>query len=1087
METATTALGTVDETARRQFEAAWRQGQPAPIEQFLPAEDHPNYLATLEELVHIELELAWKSSPPQSAGATPDKPAPQRVEAYLARFARLNQPSIVLRLLGQEYRVRQQYGDHPSSHEYRERFPDLVATGQEVANSLLGSAGAAEELPQIPGYEILGLLGRGGMGVVYKARHVSLNRIVALKMISAGAGAGPEECARFRTEAEAVARLQHPNIVQIYEVGQHQGRPYFALEFVDGGTLAQKVAGKPQPARAAAEWVEILARAIHGAHLRHIVHRDLKPANVLLSADGILKITDFGLAKRLDSDASQTTTGALMGTPSYMAPEQTLGKTKEIGPATAAHAQGVILDERLTGRPPVHGETVLDTLAQLRIQDPVPPSRLRPKLARDLETICLKCLQKESPMRYASAEALADDLRRFLAGEAIHARATSAWERGVKWARRRPALAALLGVSGLSVLTVLAVVLGSNVRLKQERDATEWARQQADLNFSLARDAVDQMLTRVGQESLAQMPHMERLRRDLLEQALRFYQEFVKQKSTDPTVRMELGRAYWRLGEIHRLLKQLDQAEEPHRQAVAVYQKLTEEFPTVLDYGNALGISYANLGNLLKDLGRFPEAEQNLHQAISLQKKLLTEVPTQPYYHKHLADTYNTLGILLWHRRQVSEAEQAYRQALALLEPLAGDSAPLEFWRRLAMTHNNLGYLLARTDRLPEAEHNYRQALAVQEKLTAHSPQDPAYRQDLAGSHQNLGDLLHTTRPQEAEQAFRQALDIMQQLADDFPARPDYRDQLAQIQVALAHLLRHTNRLSEAEQPLRQALVLYKKLATDFPTASIYRSHLAELQTQLGELLQRTQRLPEAEQAYRQALAFFEKLAADTPGERNHRLNLIALHKKLGDLLAASGRGQPAEQAYRQAVLFQEKLITDYPDVPNYHLDLADTLRDLATLVYRRKELPAASQWLRQAIAHQQTARQLRPDNKELRQALCQNWGYLTSILVRLGDHGATAEASEEFFQVFPESAQNCYVAACFLAACVPLAENDGTLPSEKRQAAAQSYADRAMNRLREAIRQGFKDAEQLSQNAELDSLRSRDDFKKLLAEVAMP
>ncbi len=277
------------------------------------------------------------------------------------------------------------------------------------------------EAPRLRGYEVLGLLGSGGMGVVYKARDVRLKRLVALKMILAGAHARPEERDRFRREAEAVARLQHPNVVHVYEVGEQDGRPFLALEYVGGGSLAERLGGKPQPADEAARLVRALALAVHAAHRQGIVHRDLKPANVLLAEDGTPKVTDFGLAKRLD-EAGLTQTGAVLGTPSYMAPEQAVGDSRGVGPHTDVYALGAILYELLTGRPPFEGATLLETLEQVRAQEPLPLRRLRSDVPRDLETICRKCLEKEPARRYASAQSLADDLGRFLGGELIHAR-----------------------------------------------------------------------------------------------------------------------------------------------------------------------------------------------------------------------------------------------------------------------------------------------------------------------------------------------------------------------------------------------------------------------------------------------------------------------------------------------------------------------------------------------------------------------------------------------------------------------------------------------------------------------------------------
>jgi WD40 repeat protein/tetratricopeptide (TPR) repeat protein len=324
--------------------------------------------------------------------------------------------------------------------------------------------------PVVPGYDLLLELGRGGMGVVYRARHLALKRVVALKMILAGSGAAAEELARFRAEAEAVARLQHPNIVQIYEVSEYNGRPYCALEFVDGGSLADKLAHTPQAARYAAAVVQALARAVHHAHECGIVHRDLKPANVLLTRQGTPKVTDFGLVKRLDDDSGRTRSGAIMGTPSYMAPEQAAGRTREIGPLVDVYALGAILYEMLTGRPPFQGSSVYDTLEQVRTQEPVAPRQLNPAAPRDLETICLKCLQKEPAKRYAGADAMADDLRRFLGGEPIQARPVGAGERLWRWCRRKPALAALAGVSIAAVLVLAGVLLISDARVTKQRD-----------------------------------------------------------------------------------------------------------------------------------------------------------------------------------------------------------------------------------------------------------------------------------------------------------------------------------------------------------------------------------------------------------------------------------------------------------------------------------------------------------------------------------------------------------------------------------------------------------------------------------------
>ena len=294
-------------------------------------------------------------------------------------------------------------------------------------------------LPQITGYEVECVLGQGGMGVVYKARHLKLNRAVAIKMLLSGTYAGPHELMRFLREAKSVAGLRHPNIVQVYDVGDVEGRPYYTMEFLEGGNLAEKIAGQPQPGRQASEVVAALAEAVQVAHRNGIIHRDLKPANILLTADGTPKISDFGLARRFDSDERLTFSGARLGTPSYMAPEQALGKRGLIGPAVDIYSLGAVLYEMLTGRPPFRAETARETERQLLTEEPVPPRRLNAAVPRDLETICLKCLRKNPQCRYESAGAIAMDLHRFERGEVIAARPASWLERTGKWVRRCPA------------------------------------------------------------------------------------------------------------------------------------------------------------------------------------------------------------------------------------------------------------------------------------------------------------------------------------------------------------------------------------------------------------------------------------------------------------------------------------------------------------------------------------------------------------------------------------------------------------------------------------------------------------------------
>jgi serine/threonine protein kinase len=403
----------------------------------------------------------------------------------------------------------------PSSAAHRLEQADQ-ATAQWTPAADPARSALVFEPPTVPGYEILGELGRGGMGIVYQARQVALQRTVALKMILNGVHAGPKELGRFRAEAAVIARLQHPNIVQIYDVGEVAGRPYFVLEFVAGGSLAQYLHGKPQPMRQAATLIETLARAIHAAHVSGVVHRDLKPENILLTEvrsqepevrgqeaafltpdsrplAPVPKIADFGLAKRVEGDEeapglrSSTVSEEVLGTPHYMAPEQAASPRQPVGPATDIYALGAILYELLTGRPPFTGETPLDTVLQVLHNEPVSVTNLRPNVPRDLETICLKCLQKEPHKRYASARELAEDIQLFLRDKPIRARPVLAVEKLWRWVRGHPTPVALLAAALFAPVVALTALSLLSARLVRS-NAVESAAQQAELLEEATRE-----------------------------------------------------------------------------------------------------------------------------------------------------------------------------------------------------------------------------------------------------------------------------------------------------------------------------------------------------------------------------------------------------------------------------------------------------------------------------------------------------------------------------------------------------------------------------------------------------------------------
>jgi WD40 repeat protein len=518
--------GKPDDLAER-FRWLWQQGRRPDVRQFVAAAGRPT-LGQVLAVIRTDQCERWPRGQALPA------------ETYFQWWpALLGDQEAALELVYGEYVLREDLGQAPALADYVKRFPQFAARLRqqfELHRALaeadepltIGPAAGETEgpeeaprpstarpvaaidgtpLPRVAGYAVLAELGRGGMGVVYKARHLQLKRLVALKMILAGDSAGAGQRARFSREAEAVARLQHPNIVQIYEIGEQGGRAYLALELLQGSSLERVLDGTPQPPPGAARLVETLARAIHYAHERGVVHRDLKPANVLFSGEGRAvrgdssfretmnhpaqwatpKITDFGLAKQTDCGASATQEGTVVGTPSYMAPEQATGRAGDVGPACDVYALGAILYECLTGRPPFKGATPVDTLLQVLADEPVPPARLLPKVPRDLETVCLKCLTKDPRRRYESALALAEDLGRWLRGEAIRARPVSRAERLRKWVARQPALAAL---TGFSLLLLLASAVGAVVfTVRLARESKHAREQETKTRQALRREA----------------------------------------------------------------------------------------------------------------------------------------------------------------------------------------------------------------------------------------------------------------------------------------------------------------------------------------------------------------------------------------------------------------------------------------------------------------------------------------------------------------------------------------------------------------------------------------------------------------------
>jgi eukaryotic-like serine/threonine-protein kinase len=769
--------------------------------------------------------------------------------------------------------------------------------------------------PAIPGYEVIEELGRGGMGVVYKARQLGLNRTVALKMVLAGAHADPELLARFRSEAEAGARLRHPNIVQIYEVGAAAGLPFLALEYVGGGSLARWLGGTPLPPRAAAGLVETLARAVQTAHEQGIVHRDLKPANILLDGPGprptdpgTPKVADFGLAKLLDEEDSRTRTGAVLGTPSYMAPEQALGRTGDVGPAADVYALGAILYECLVGRPPFKAASAVETLEQVRSQEPVPPRRLQPAVPRDLDTVCLKCLSKEASRRYATAAELADDLARFGRGEPVRARPVGAGERVVKWVRRSPAVA---GLTLLSVVALLGLLVGGGVytvllrrardraevkevEANDEREAARRARRRAEENYQKALDAVQRFLTRVGESRLAEVPAMEGVRQELLQDALEFYQGLARQDDDpDPRVRREITLAHKRVANLQDMLGRRAAAEENYRQALARFEALAGERADATAWADLAGIVHDLSVHLLQS-GRREEGLHYCRRAYELFDQLHVADPGNAEYRDHLATCAANLGIT---SDDVNQGAEWLARAVRLREELLHDQPESAIQRySLAMAHLNFGSHWQLRGQLAKAAPEYRQAADLLDRLVADNPRSPGYRDTLARVCINLGLLDHQTNQfSRAEATFRRAADLLQELTREYPGVTAYPTLLGPLLSNHGNLLRDMKRPRESLRAYDRAISVLNEVRRRDPRNAAVALYLRNAHGSRAGLLASLGRWTES------AMDWDRVIAVAAPSERN----AFRLTRAL--ILGLSGNARrTAAEAEALAAVFHE-------------------------------------------------------------------------------------------------------------------------------------------------------------------------------------
>jgi tetratricopeptide (TPR) repeat protein/tRNA A-37 threonylcarbamoyl transferase component Bud32 len=725
--------------------------------------------------------------------------------------------------------------------------PDTPRADAETRADL--AADTPEMPPQLGDYELLAEVGRGGMGVVYRARQKSLGRLVALKMIRAPELASADERRRFRNEAETAAGLDHPSIVPVYEVGEHGGQLFFSMKLVEGPSLAERPDRFRDDARDAARLVAEAARAVHHAHQRGVLHRDLKPGNILLDGDGRPHVTDFGLARRVEGDTTVTQSGMLVGTPGYMAPEQAAGKRGAVTTATDVHGLGGLLYALLTGRAPFGAETPLEALAQVTEREAEPPSRVNSLVGRDLETICLKCLQKEPQRRYGSAEAVADDLERWLHGEPIAARRTGAFRRGVKWVRRRPALAALLGVSVLAVLSLLAGGLWYNAKLKAALDESQRAKAKAEaISRFVIKDILEQATPGENQRS-KQFTVEQALDRAVL----KIDGAFPDEPEVEASIRRIVGSVYSNLGLYKKGEPQLRKALE------LLEAHLGPDHPDTLETATLLGA-------LLWEDSRLSEAETIIRKCIAHYRRTLG-----PDHARTLAAVH-LLAQVLHNQGRLAEGERLAREHLDATRRARG---PEHLGTIDSM--NMLGQFLREQGKLEEAGDLFQQCLQIGRR--SYWPGHPRlldFTDSLARLRRRQGRLC------DAKQLFRENLKAARRTFG-----PEHRFTLME-QDALATVLTAEGKLEAAERLLRETIAAHRK--TIKPE---HRQALGAV-NHLAEVLQAKGSFTEAEKVLRPNLAAAQRTLGD-----QHPVTLWAMFD-LAAVLFAQGKGTEAESLARR-------------------------------------------------------------------------------------------------------------------------------------------------------------------------------------------
>jgi serine/threonine-protein kinase len=964
-----------------------------------------------------------------------------------------------------------QAGQAPSREALGQEYPMLARELERFFADQDHVERAAEPLRQIlpprvplgPGcmlgdYELLEEIAQGGMGVVWKARQKSLGRVVAVKVLRSGRLPARSEWERFRIEAQAVAALDHPGIVPIYEVGEHDGLPFFSMKYVEGGSLARQRSRFQAAPREAARLVALVARAVHHAHERGVLHRDLKPANVLLNSplEAPLAgwqpiVTDFGLAKRiaaaLPEDATVpdlptaphlTSTGAILGTPVYVAPEQARGE----GPTTATdvYGLGVILYELLTGQQPFSGEAIDELLRRIQDEPPRPPRSLNSRVDHDLEAIVLACLRKRPEERYPTAAAVADDLDRYWAAQPVSVRRISKPRRLWLWCRRQPVIAGLTAALLLLAVTGYVLVLAQWRRAeanflaqRSERERAEGERTRAEGNLDRLEELLDDICSRLSEQKLAAAPGFQPVRKQFLDAGLKHYQEVLAQRSGNPRLRSQVALTHYRISVITAAIGSRADALASCRRALDLYEELHEEVPDNTDILLHLAQSAQRVGVLQSELGHGDDAAVSFRRGLEVLEKIHDGGRPAAEARSIRAAIWHDTGNLHFVRGEAREALVCFQKKQALHEEELR-AQPNSRWARyglaVALTSSgNVYESLGDRDKYLRCLEQARQLLEAlnQEKSEDH------IKKILAANSLRIGSVRCVEHQWDASlKALQPARDLLTELVQDNPKVLPYQDDLANVQLQMGHAYRESKRYKEATECYRAALNQEERLHRADPSSPAYRRGLARGCFDLASVLVLQNRYDEA----------------------------------LPYLLRAGDHFRT--------------LSTAEPKTVDHHRALALTLNNIAVL--KRASKPAeAVVAAREAAEHGRTMMRLVPDNPQGRELLSTSYRFMADLERRVGRPDASAAASLARHDLYPEDPVHVYQCARELALTAAAIRPGNKDLSEAEQARRNEYLDSAMRMLNEAIRKGWKDVEKLEQDDGWKGLRQRDDFRKLL------